>query len=170
MQACSACSSYPGLCTTSVLHILSEITLLCPVKNCRHIHTYIIVCTPWSKFRTVVECKHQGCDHTIRLEGHASVTLCCCSKMQVGTSIAAGIEFGYQTSTTLSVQPPSPASWGSTLYLHSTISSLNPTLFNVTSGTVQWTLDDVLLNSTTVTGKPLPSLQSPWLLASWRLG
>lgn len=78
---------------------------------------------------------------------------CCGSILQVGTSIAAGIEFGWATNTTLSVTP-STATWGDTLLLQSTVSSLNPKLFNITTGTVQWTLDGVVLDTVTVTGEP----------------
>ncbi|BDA42938.1 hypothetical protein COCOBI_03-8310 [Coccomyxa sp. Obi] len=67
----------------------------------------------------------------------------------VGTSIAAGIEFGYATNTTLSVTP-STATWGDTLLLQSTVTSLNPNLLNVTSGSVQWTLNDTVLDTATV--------------------
>ncbi|BDA42937.1 hypothetical protein COCOBI_03-8300 [Coccomyxa sp. Obi] len=67
----------------------------------------------------------------------------------VGTSIAAGIEFGYATNTTLSVAP-STATWGDTLSLQSVVSSLNPSLINITSGDVQWTLNGVVLYTATV--------------------
>ena len=74
--------------------------------------------------------------------------------LQVGTSIAAGIEFAFATNTTLSVSP-STATWGDSLLLQATVSSLNPSLINVTTGTVVWTLDGVELGNATVNGAPI---------------
>ena len=73
--------------------------------------------------------------------------------LQAGTSIAAGIEFAWATNTTLSVSP-STATWGDSLLLQATVSSLNPSLINVTTGSVVWTLNGVELGNVTVNGEP----------------
>ncbi|CAL8467424.1 g6962 [Coccomyxa elongata] len=70
-----------------------------------------------------------------------------------GFSIAAGIEFGWATNTSLTALP-STTTWGDGILLESTVSSLNPNLMNVTTGSVQWTLNGIVVATGTVTGNP----------------
>lgn len=73
-------------------------------------------------------------------------------------SICSGIYFAWATSTIMAVKPPSPSPWDSGLITMSTVtSSLNPSLQNVTTGSVTFYMNGVPGEPVPVDGTPQPS-------------
>ncbi|EIE24434.1 ABC1-domain-containing protein [Coccomyxa subellipsoidea C-169] len=65
-------------------------------------------------------------------------------------SIFAGVSFGWATKTSISYMPPSFVIWGAPITLQAIVSSLNPSLGNITEGAVSFYIDGVFIGGSMV--------------------